>query len=65
MSYFVFCQCLLDIPNSECSQKYGETSAESYLNTLNILGVLSLKDYHELLCGKLFQSVVSDANNRI
>ena len=38
---------------------------ESYSNTLNILGIPSLKDHHEQLCAKLFQSVVSDINHKI
>ena len=38
---------------------------ESYSNTLNILGIPSLKDHHEQLCAKLFQSVVSDTNHKI
>ena len=39
--------------------------AERYSNTLNILGIPSLKDHHEHFCKKLFQSVVCDTNNRI
>ena len=38
---------------------------ESYSNTLNILGISSLKDHNEQLCAKLFQSVVSDTNHKI
>ena len=38
---------------------------ESYSNTLNILGIPSLKDHHEQLCAKLFKSVVSDTNHKI
>ena len=32
----------------------------SYSNTLSVLGIPSLKDHHEHLCEKLFESVVSD-----
>ena len=39
--------------------------AESYSDTLDILGVPSLIDHHEHLREKLFQSVVCDTNNRI
>ena len=38
---------------------------EGYSNALNILGIPSLKDHHEQLRANLFQSVVSDTNNKI
>ena len=38
---------------------------EGYSNALNIRGIPSLKDHHEQLCAKLFQSVVSDTNHKI
>jgi hypothetical protein len=38
---------------------------ENYSDTLNLVGIPSLKDHHEHLCDKLFQSAVSDSNNRI
>jgi hypothetical protein len=38
---------------------------EIYSDTLNLLGIPSLKDHHEHLCDKLFQSTVSDSKNRI
>ena len=39
--------------------------AESYSNTLNILGIPSWKDHHEQLSAKSFQPVVSDTNHKI
>ena len=36
---------------------------ESYSNTLNILGIPSLKDHHEQLCAKLLQSYYKFLNS--
>ena len=38
---------------------------ESYSNTLNILSIPPLKDHHEQLCAKLFQSVVAGTNHKV
>ena len=38
---------------------------ESYSSTLDILDIPPLKDHHEQLCAKLFQTIVSDTNHKI